>query len=207
VSVETFPGESCGDVRASHFPQGKSKARSRTVRSLGVIAAGLAALLIQPFLPSLLLCLPWRINLSPSIPRGIYRRTREPLRRDGLVAVCLPPALARVELGRGYLGAGSCPSGATPILKKVLALPGDVIRLTPAGFVRKGRLLPSTAPVRADRQGRSLSPMPFRTYVVPAGRLWLYGELPNSWDSRYWGSVPISSVRETLRPAWIWRRP
>jgi conjugative transfer signal peptidase TraF len=197
MSAEAPPGP-CG----ADFPRGKSRPLAKAIWTLLLLAAGAAAAAAAPVLPSLLLHLPWRINTSPSIPRGIYRRVEEPLRHDGLVAVCLPAALAAIELHRGFLGRGSCPSGAQPVLKKVLALPGDRLCLTPAGFVRGGRLLAATMPKTTDRRGRPLSHIPFGSYRVRPGAIWLYAPLPNSWDSRYWGGVPISAVRESLRPLW-----
>lgn len=179
--------------------------RSKTIRSLALLAAGLTLLLAEPLTSSLLLRVPWRINTSPSIPPGIYRRVDEPVQQDDLVAACLPPALAYLALSRGYLGAGSCPSGAQPVLKKVLALPGDRFEFTAYGFLRDGKLLPTTASMPRDRRGRPVPHISFGIYTVRPGEIWLYGELPNSWDSRYWGSLPISSVRETLRPAWTAR--
>jgi type IV secretory pathway protease TraF len=43
-----------------------------------------------------------------------------------------------------------------------------------------------------------------RRYLVPPGELWLVStRVPNSWDSRYLGPIPLSQVRAVARPLWI----
>ena len=72
----------------------------------------------------------YRLNLTRSLPVGLYRITGGPVQRGKLAAFCLEDAesisLARE---RGYLAAGSCPSGLRPLLKVVSGLAGDVVGL------------------------------------------------------------------------------
>ena len=51
--------------------------------------------------------------------------------RGALVAACLPAAIARTGLARGYLREGDCPAGAEPVAKVIGALPGDVVEIEP----------------------------------------------------------------------------
>ena len=75
-----------------------------------------------------------RIMLTDSsAPAGIYRLSDAPLVRGALVAACLPAAIARTGLTRGYLQAGDCPGGAEPVAKVLGALPGDVVKVAPDG--------------------------------------------------------------------------
>src|SRR5262245_19561753 len=48
------------------------------------------------------------LNLSASMPRGLYRVTHDPLAVGQVVAICLPTAVAQFGRERGYLTAGAC---------------------------------------------------------------------------------------------------
>jgi conjugative transfer signal peptidase TraF len=141
-----------------------------------------------------------RVNLSPSLPRGLYRATSAPPRRGSLVLACLPEALARRVDARLYLRPGRCPSGTAPLGKLVAAAGGDVVRVTRDGVVTGGQLLPGSLPLRADALGRRLSSLAAGTYRLPPGTLWLHSIHPRSLDSRYFGPVPEASVLSTLEP-------
>jgi len=88
-------------------------------------------LLALTFLASalaLLYSIGFRLNLTPSLPRGIYRATEGRPERGGLVAFCLEsPVWTSLARERGYLGSGSCPSGLRPLLKYLAGLPGDAV--------------------------------------------------------------------------------
>lgn len=63
-----------------------------------------------------------------------------------------------------------------------------------------GCLLLDSRPVALDRAGRRISPWPRGAYHLGGSQFWLYAENPESWDSRYWGPVPISAVLATAEP-------
>ena len=61
----------------------------------------------------------FRLNLTPSLPLGLYRLAPGPIERGALVATCLPLEMALEGRQRGYLSRGGCPGGASPVLKRV----------------------------------------------------------------------------------------
>jgi type IV secretory pathway protease TraF len=79
-----------------------------------------------------------RVNLSASLPRGLYRLDpacgRAALSPGDFVLACPPAAFARLASARGYLPPGPCPGGTQPLGKLVLALPSDRLDLGPAGI-------------------------------------------------------------------------
>jgi conjugative transfer signal peptidase TraF len=148
-----------------------------------------------------------RLNATASMPRGLWRvaPAAGPIPRGAIVSLCLPPGpLLRLALRRGYLGAGPCPGGAEPLLKPVAAIAGDVVRITPAGISVNGALLPNSAGLRQDSTGRPLRPLPPGTYRVGSGAVWLVSSYAGkSFDSRYFGPVPVSAVHGTAQPVWL----
>lgn len=144
-----------------------------------------------------------RFNLSPSLPIGLYvARGREQFAipgRNALVLVCLPRELAAFGRARGYLPRGGCADGSAPVGKPVFAIPGDTVAVTPLGISRDNAIAPNTRALRRDHNGQPLTRVPDGRYPVPAGLLWLVSSYSDrSWDSRYYGPVPISAVTGVL---------
>ena len=148
-----------------------------------------------------------RIALTDSAcPPGIYRMVNRPISRGDLVLACLPPALARFAQARGYLARGrGCGDGIEPVGKRIGALPGDTVEVTRDYIAINGRRVENSATVSRDSRGRSLTHVTPGRYTVRPDHVWLLGTTDaRSWDSRYFGSVPIGSVRAQLEPLVTW---
>ena len=144
----------------------------------------------------------YRINLTPSMPLGIWKKSTI-VHRGSYVAACLPPetGAAQLAIERGYLPAGQCPGGFAPLLKQIAAIPGDTVTLTDDEVWINGASLPDSQTLSYDSAGRPLVPYPRGTYRVPPGEYWLFAtNLPQSFDSRYFGPVPESSILTSLVP-------
>ena len=72
-----------------------------------------------------------RFNLSPSLPAGIYATTRAPA---GLIEFCPEEPYASLAVERGYRDGGTCPDGAMPLLKPIVAKAGDVVDVSARGI-------------------------------------------------------------------------
>lgn len=95
----------------------------------------------------------------------------------------------------------TCPDGFSPLIKPVVAWPGDIVETSPEGLSVNGVFLPHTMPLDHDSKGRLIHPYPYGSYRVAAGELWTVSSFsPRSFDSRYFGPIPIRSVRLWLRP-------
>ncbi|MCP3959293.1 MAG: conjugative transfer signal peptidase TraF [bacterium] len=144
-----------------------------------------------------------RLNLTRSLPLGLYRFDEGPIERGVLVAACLQLEHAREGRRRGYLSRGSCPGGVSPVLKRVGATGGDVVAVTVESVFVGGELLQVAAP-RTDSHGRSLTTLPVGEYRLALQELWLYTTEPRSWDSRFYGPVDGSAVLGRVQPVWTW---
>ena len=147
----------------------------------------------------------YRVNLTSSLPEGVYQFTDEPTQAGDLVTFCLDPENPFFSLAkkRGYLGPGACPSGLRPLLKHLAGLPGDRLEITADGLTLNGCFLPGTARPTLDHQGRELPPSLLRAGRIPDGfGLVLSQEHSGSFDSRHFGLVPLVSLRK-VRPVLI----
>jgi conjugative transfer signal peptidase TraF len=146
------------------------------------------------------------INTTDSMPMGLWRQTPDQAPRPGdVVLLCLPatPATALAQ-ARGYIQPGPCPTGQEILLKPIVAGAGDVVTVSSAAVSVNGRMIANSAPLHQDSRGRPLPAYPGGTYRVPAGEIWLVSpHNRRSFDSRYFGPVPASLIRSTVRPVWV----
>lgn len=154
---------------------------------------------------SLLAAAGGRICLSPSAPAGLYLPTAEPLAARTWVQLCLPEPIVSFGRERGYHPDGwppaSCPDGSAAVLKRIAALPGDLVEVREEGLAVNGRLLAGTGPQPLDSDHRPLPWLAGLRQRVPHGRCWVYSDtVPNSWDSRYYGPIPLTSIVTAMRP-------
>jgi conjugative transfer signal peptidase TraF len=166
----------------------------------------LRVLLISVMAPlcaiTLLALLGVRINTTNSLPQGIYLITRD--EDASLVEFCPSGVFSALSSMRGYRPPGLCPDGRAPLLKPIIAHPGDTVVLSDEGLRVNGRLLPNTAPQRIDSAGRPLTAWPSGVYTVTPATIWVASTYhPNSFDSRYFGPISRGLIRHRLRPLWV----
>jgi conjugative transfer signal peptidase TraF len=122
------------------------------------------------------------------------------------VEFCPAEPFASIANARGYRQAGNCPDGGSPLMKPVVARAGDSVQVSVRGISVNGKGIPNSAPLRRDTAGRPLTPWPFGTYVVEPGTVWVVSDYhPRSFDSRYFGPVSETLIRNRLRPLVILR--
>ena len=142
-----------------------------------------------------------RFNWTASMPVGFYTVDRPIITRGEIALACLPPATVRTGRERGYLPGGSCASHASPVGKRIAATPGDIVELSATGLAVNGERISTSALRARDSLGRPLSHWPLGWHSVGPSEVWLIGvDDDRSWDSRYFGPVPVSSVIASLRP-------
>jgi conjugative transfer signal peptidase TraF len=145
-----------------------------------------------------------RLNLTGSLPVGLYVAAGGAPVRGALVLLCLPPEVAAFARARGYVSrGGACPGGVVPIGKPVVATPGDTISVTRTGLLVNGTPVPNSQALVLDRKGRPLPRLAVGRYLVGWDELWLLSSYSRlSFDSRYFGAIKVSEVRGRLRPLW-----
>jgi conjugative transfer signal peptidase TraF len=179
--------------------------RTRTIARRALFPVILCAGIAVPVLSFELLGL--RIGLTDSAcAPGIYRMVNRAPSRGDLVLACLPDAIAQIGSARGYLLRGrGCGDGIEPVGKRLSALPGDSVEVVPDYIAVNGQRLEHSATLSRDSSGRLVKHVKWGRYTVPTNQVWLFGTKDaRSWDSRYFGPVPASSVRAALEPVLTW---
>jgi conjugative transfer signal peptidase TraF len=144
-------------------------------------------------------------NTDSAAPAGVYRVVGHNVVRGDLVAACLPIAAAQLGLARGYLLTGGCAGDVEPVDKIVGALPGDLVEIEPGWVAINGKRITRSATASHDSTGRPLSHVTWGKREVAANEVWIFGfNDRRSWDSRYFGPIPIANLRGKLEPVLTW---
>jgi conjugative transfer signal peptidase TraF len=152
----------------------------------------------------------FRWNQSDSVPPGTWLLHGGDVEHGTFVVMCLPAPIGAEALYHHYLtpGGSGCPSGAKPVVKVAVGLPGDRVALgrgTLAVYVA-GRQRAIELDPCGQRHARGTDGAPIRAFValgsftIGRGELWLCGLTSDSWDSRYFGPVPIEGMRGVATP-------
>ena len=148
-----------------------------------------------------------RINESPSLPVGVWRLSplRAEVRRDDVVSFCPPDTPAfREARQRGYVGSGLCEGGYEPLLKPIAAIEGDRVTPTEQGIRINGRLIANSKRLDHDGSGQDLPSPGANSIIVAKGEVWVISSYnPLSFDSRYFGPVPVSKIEGLASPGFV----
>ena len=134
------------------------------------------------------------VNESPSLPRGVSARVEgSPITLGSVVAIPQPTG------SRAYLGSLGMPA-AVLLLKRVAAVGGERV-CGRNGIVETARWRAEARP--QDRRGVRLSAWQ-ECRVLRADEVFLLGDTPGSFDSRYFGPVSRSEITGVYREVLTW---
>jgi conjugative transfer signal peptidase TraF len=159
---------------------------------LAVMCSGVAAAALPPRIgaaPGLI----W--NVSASVPIGLYLFTPpDRLRVTDLVVVEPSRAVADFLAERSYLPRG------VPLLKRVLALPGQTVCRRNLTVIVDGIEVGTAR--ENDYLGRAL-PIWEGCRLLAGGEIFVMNwQSPNSLDGRYFGPIAITSIVGRATPLW-----
>ena len=146
----------------------------------------------------------WRLNLTESEPLGWYRLrpldVGQAIPREAKIELC-PPLWVTPRAFPFYLS-GDCPGGGMPMLKTVVAIPGDHVVVKLRGVWINGRELPNSGQLlRSDNYPWLQLPHQQGSLTLGSRQYWVYGSgatpalAAQSFDSRYWGPIEIGQIR------------
>ena len=148
-------------------------------------------------------------SYTGSVPIGFYRivSDAQSIQPGDIISFCLPNKIAQIGLSRGYLTKGQCKNGSEPLMKEVIAVPGDQV------IVFSDRLevihKPNTTDYMAISNVIDKNKLLVQRFInngkYIATGYWVYGfgSPRYSWDSRYYGEIPKNNVTHKLVPLFV----
>ncbi len=134
------------------------------------------------------------VNESPSLPEGLYvRQTGASIAPGSVVAIAQPPSI------RPYLASLGMPA-EVKLIKRVAAVGGDRICAEDGAVQTPLRVSPV---LEHDRRGVAL-PVWRGCRTLAPDELFLLGDTPGSFDSRYFGPVRRSEVDGVYKETLTW---
>lgn len=135
-------------------------------------------------------------NASASAPIGFYYvLPPQPIRRGDLVLAHTPESVRQLAAARHYLPAD------VPLVKRVAAVAGDTVCAIHRAVTIDGRHVAEQ--LAADRLGHPL-PDWSGCRTLRTGQIFLLMEgVPDSFDGRYFGPIPVRAVIGRLVPLWL----
>ena len=140
------------------------------------------------------------VNRTHSLPVGLYYWSDVPIKKGSIVLFKPDQSIGPEQLGieRGY------EAQKLPLLKRVVALAGDMVSVSSSGVIINGQLLPNSAPLSHDEAGRPLAMAQLDQFRLGTDQAFLMGVTPTSWDSRYFGPVLLSRCSGSFIPVLTW---
>lgn len=145
---------------------------------VGALGLGVAVFLTARFEPIVI------FNASPSVPTGFYRRTDASPSPGAFVTVRAAAVSLDYARLRGFADAND------RFIKRIAATSGDIV-CAEGDTVTIGSFSLNRA--SHDSMGHTL-PHWTGCRALSADEVFLLGDTPDSFDSRYWGPVAISAI-------------
>jgi len=134
-------------------------------------------------------------NASASVPIGLYlMEPIDALHIGQLVVIRPPEAVESFLAGRGYLARG------VPLLKRVLALSGQTVCRIGRAITVDGMALGEA--LDRDQLGRVLPGWTGCRIVADSDVFLMNWQSTNSFDGRYFGPLPASTIVGVAVPLW-----
>lgn len=136
------------------------------------------------------------INETPSMQKGLYMRVgnAQELQRGEIVGLPMP------KLAKDYLVGKLGYPADTLLIKRVAAMPGDTVCRKASMLTVRGQQLQAKD---QDMRGNAL-PNWQGCHQLSKNEVFLLGDHPGSFDSRYFGPVSRQELSGTYRQVFSW---
>lgn len=151
----------------------------------------------------------WVLNLTESVPIGLYRSVNTPTQipKGRLVTVCLRnDAQGQLASSLASFSSGNCSEGMGRLIKVVRGTPHDTVHWSSEGVFVNGQYIEHSKPYEKDSHGHDM-PRLRETRFLGDDEYVLMGIHPKSFDSRYLGVFHRSQIQSIIEPIWTKAMP
>lgn len=135
------------------------------------------------------------LNTTDSLPHGFYKIVKkEKYCLNDLVVFPIPASVKRTVVGRHWLPENGL------LIKNIVALPGDSFSTLEGKYVVKDEFIGSI--LKIDSEGRSM-PVFEKNDTLNSGILVARRGVKTSFDSRYFGAIPIDNILGVAVPFFL----
>ena len=176
-----------------------NKNRLKTVLTICIVTVSVVLLL-----GSVLYWAGFRVNITPSLPVGIWRINPnfDKIKKGDIVIFSPTKKIAALGIQREYLvKKPGNKHNCINLMKQVYGLPGDQISF-PENFIQVNNTPINFKRLKVDSKGRPMPQIP--AGIVPPKTIFVLTQSALSFDSRYYGPIPLKNVYGTARPILIW---
>ncbi|CZJ39827.1 conjugal transfer peptidase TraF [Legionella pneumophila] len=147
----------------------------------------------------------FRINLNESIPIGLYRITSAAPIKNTYVIFCPDNRESfRLARNRDYIDHGLYCGGYGYLMKKVVAVSGDILSVTNEGVFVNQMLIPYSKPKVQDGMKRALPQWQVMNYQLQKDEVMtMTSQSEWSFDGRYYGLVHTRQIKGMITPIWV----
>jgi conjugative transfer signal peptidase TraF len=150
----------------------------------------------------------FRVNMTESIPIGLYRITSAEPIKNAYVIFCPDDRESfRLARDRDYIDHGLYCSGYGYLMKKVVAVSGDTLSVTPGGVFVSQTLIPYSKPKLKDGMNRALPQWQVMSYQLQEDEVMtMTSQSEWSFDGRYYGTIHTQQIKGTITPLWVFNK-
>lgn len=137
------------------------------------------------------------VQVTPSMAIGLYHGTNKMPERGDVVGFCPRDFAFELAQEREYLAPGQCANGLRPLMKYLAAVPHDTIVVSDTNVLCGAGDFHCLWPITAkefDSKGRPVSGR-LKSGTVPANMAVVLTMHEGSYDSRYFGFVPLADLK------------
>ncbi|STX50162.1 conjugal transfer protein TraF [Legionella busanensis] len=157
------------------------------------------------FIGFLLAAMGLRVNLTGSIPIGLYRITNAENIKNAYVIFCPDDRKAfNLAMNRGYIDQGLYCGGYGYLMKKVVGISNDIISVTSEGVFVNQTLIPFSQPKLNDGMNRTLPQWrPINYHLKENEVMTMTSQNEWSFDGRYYGPIHRGQIKGVITPIWV----
>ena len=144
------------------------------------------------------------LNVTESYPRGIYIKKAVAEKKGDLIVFCPNIENEVVQIAKNeniFPPSNTCPGQLPPMLKRIVGVPKDQIKITTNGIKVNGSLIKNSK-IKYPYFQKNV--FVGDNFTLKKNEYWVMSEYsPNSLDSRYMGPIQKKQIKYIVKPYFL----